>query len=270
MGRVVNTAIIEDDPFARMWMSLLIARDWRTHLVLDVLRKEFSVHQLRTHPPIKVVLLSLDELADYVEITAVIGAIRETIAARIVGIGVYLAEEWVRSVESNGLDGYLIKEELGDSLAWAVAYAARDEWVMTPSVQRAFARLERPFQPKSLVIDGRQLKYGLQPEDARLARLALLYSMERKDLADEQGTGHQVIMNRVSELYEHLFVDDPHSEKPFPEERLSSFPVLQRKLEKIYAERGDKVSGSEKEAIAFHLITEPVVTRLESKASPYR
>ena len=38
-------AIVEDDPFARNWMALLAARDWRTRLA-----GEFD-EPLKTHPP---------------------------------------------------------------------------------------------------------------------------------------------------------------------------------------------------------------------------
>ena len=60
MYREIRVAIVEDDPYARDLMALLMWRDWRTRVVAEVGRPEDIRHVLEEENP-NLILLGADD-----------------------------------------------------------------------------------------------------------------------------------------------------------------------------------------------------------------
>ena len=99
--------------------------------------------------------------------------------------------------------GYILKNEISYSLAWAVDIAMSGKWVITEGVRSLAASMRFPLSRPCVVLDGRRtLQSTLSKHQADVSRLAFLFSMERRELADELGVVEDWGYGLVSQVYE--------------------------------------------------------------------
>ena len=95
------------------------------------------------------------------------------------------------------------------SLAWAIDIALTGKWVVTEGVRSLAADMRFPLPHPCVVMDGRKtLQSTLSKHQAEVSRLAFLFSMERRELADEMGIVEDWSYGLVSQIYEQLGVKD--------------------------------------------------------------
>ena len=74
--------------------------------------------------------------------------------------------------------GYILKDEVSYSLAWAVDLALAGKWVITDSIRAMAFSLGIDLPDPCVIIDGRKtMQEHLTPHQADVARLAFLFSM---------------------------------------------------------------------------------------------
>jgi DNA-binding NarL/FixJ family response regulator len=261
----IHVVVVEDDPFARNWMALVAVRDWRTRLVGEAANPGELLPLLRD-PALRVDLVLLD--TDIPGGEDWIPRIVETLAPlerspRILCTGIRPNRTVLRQLDQPFFTGYILKDEIRYSLTWAIALALEGKWVITDGVQALAAaeglRLRRPC----VVLDGRNIIGHLTERQADVARLAFLFSIERRELADELGVGEDWGYQLVSAVYESLGIKDVLSDDQVLDDYFGHYALIRSYIERIKRERGGAVKSKDMETLAFHMMTMPEMRELE-------
>ncbi len=258
-------AIVEDDPFARNWMALLAARDWRTRLA-----GEFD-------EPLKIIPL-LHKKASYVDLILMdtdipggedwIPEILGTISGiphppAILCTGIRPNPNVLARMSHPSFVGYILKNEIGFSLAWAIDIAMTGKWVITEGVHSMASSMRFPIPHPCVVMDGRKtLQSTLSKRQADVSRLAFLFSMERKELADELGIVEDWSYGLVSQIYEQLGVKDILTDDEMLKSYFADQPLILSHIDKIREEGHGSAKAHDLETLAFHIITLPEMVDL--------
>jgi DNA-binding NarL/FixJ family response regulator len=264
MPRDFRVVIVEDDPFARNWMVLLAVRDWRTRVIGEVDEPSKLIPFL-TDPisPVDFVLMDTDIPGgeDWIpRILEVVSNLKRQ--PKILLTSVRANPVVIRQINHPVFAGYILKEEIGYSLAWAMSLALDGTWVMTDGVQ-ALASAERITLPKpSLVLEGRHRVAGLTQRQADVARLAFLFSIERRELADELGVGEDWGYQLVSAVYESLGIKDFLTDEALAREYFGRSKLIMSYVDRIRRETKGSGKSKDMETLAFHVITMPEIKEL--------
>jgi len=159
--------------------------------------------------------------------------------------------------------GYILKNEIGYSLAWAIDIALTGKWVITDSVRSLASSMRYPLPRPCVVMDGRKtLQTTLSKRQSEVSRLAFLFSMERKELADELGIVEDWGYGLVSQIYEQLGVKDILTDDEAMLSYFADQPLILAHIEKVRAENKGSLKAHDMETLAFHIITMPEMVSL--------
>ncbi len=264
MKRDIRVVVVEDDPFARNWMVLLAVRDWRTR-VIGELSDPAQLVPFLTDPisPVDFIILDTDIPGgeDWIpRILELISGMEET--PHILCTGVRPNKDVLAQLSHPAFAGYVLKNEIGYSMAWAISLAINGTWVITDGVQ-ALASAEGVDLPKPcLVLEGRHRIVGLTPRQADVARLAFLFSIERRELADELGVGEDWGYQLVSAVYENMGIKDFISDEALVEEYFGDSDLILSYVDRIRSESKKSGKSKDMETLAFHVITMPEIKEL--------
>lgn len=257
--------ILEDDPFARNWMALLAARDWRTRVVgefdqplkiIPLLHQKVSVVDL--------ILMDTDipDGEDWIpQILGAISGMKHPPA--ILCTGIRANPEVLGRMTHPSFVGYILKNEISYSLAWAIDIAMSGKWVVTEGVRSLAASMRFPLPRPCEVLDGRRtLQSTLSEHQADVSRLAFLFSMERRELADELGVVEDWGYGLVSQIYTQLGVKDVLTDDEAMVSYFGNQPLILSHIQKIRATGKASVKAHDLETLAFHIITMPEMVDL--------
>lgn len=260
-----HIVIVEDDPFARNWMALLAARDWRTRLAGEVSRP-LDVLPILQNKTMRVDLLLMDTDIPGGEdwITPILGAISGLKRPpAILCTGIRPNPYVLGRLAHPAFVGYILKDEIGFSLAWAVSLAMSGKWVITESIRAMSLSLGIPLPRPCVMLDGRRTaQQWLTHRQADVARLAFLFSMERRELADELGIVEDWGYGLVSQIYEHLGVKEILRDDATLKDYFAGQELLTAQILKIRSETNGSLKAHALETLAFHLITMPEIVEL--------
>jgi hypothetical protein len=258
-------AIVENDPFARNWMALLAARDWRTRVagefdeplkIIPMLHKKASY--------IDLILLDTDipSGGDWIpQILEAISGIERPPA--ILCTGISADQDVLGRMTHPCFVGYILKNEISYSLAWAIDIALTGKWVITEGVRSLASAIRFPLPHPCMVLDGRRtLQSTLSKHQAEVSRLAFLFSMERRELADELGIVEDWSYGLVSQIYEQLGVKDILNDEETLQSYFGDQPLILSHIEKIRAAGKNSIKTHDLETLAFHIITMPEMVDL--------
>ncbi len=253
-------AIVEDDPFARNWMALLAARDWRTRLAgeFDEPLKLIPYLRQKASPPDLVLLdTEIPGGKDWIsEILEVVAGLEH--APAILCTGIQANPDVLGRLDHPCFAGYVLKDEINFSLAWAIDLALTGKWVITESVRSLASAIRFSLPHPCMMLDGRKtLQSTLSRHQAEVSRLAFLFSMERRELADELGIVEDWSYGLVSQIYEHLGVKDILSDTEALQSYFGDQPLILAHIQKIKAEGKNSFKAHDLETLAFHIITMP-------------
>jgi DNA-binding NarL/FixJ family response regulator len=257
--------ILEDDPFARNWMALLAARDWRTRLAGEFdqpLKIIPLLHQKASN--IDLILMDTDIPGGEDWIPQILGAISGMgHPPAILCTGIRANPDILGRMSHPSFVGYILKNEINYSLAWAIDSALSGKWVITEGVRSLASSIRFALPRPCVVLDGRKtLQSTLSKHQANVSRLAFLFSMERRELADELGIVEDWSYGLVSQIYEQLGVKDIIND----DEALSSYfedqPLILSHIQKIRETGKSSTKTRDLETLAFHIITMPEVVAL--------
>ncbi len=266
MQKELNVIIVEDDPYARDFMSMLLRRDWRTRVV-----GEFSslsgmeLKQALRSPSVHADILLLDtEVANDENWPAkVVQMTRVLPRPPLIVFTCTSPEPHVleRILGAKG-GGYIAKNEILYALATAITAVAKGQVVITPGVLIVAGRLELPEQ--TLIMDGTMPVANFTSREKDLTRLGLLFNLAQRDIADDLIISTDFVAEVMGQIYDKLGVHEILD----GEKELGSFfqdEKLQERCQKIleqYSANGNRTGRKAPgmSTLAFHLLTVPETT----------
>lgn len=260
MSKDILVSIMSDDLFARNWMSLLVVRDWRTRLVTEMNCQADPFALLsQNEQRCDFLVVDLDTLSTNPSLISTLNNQDDAKKPlKIIGISSRVESRFLSRIKPELLAGYLIKDEIGNALGWAITFAADDKLVFTPSTSNLVFDLALDLSREKVILRKR-IQEGITDHQKEIARMAIIYSVGRRDLADELKISDQWSYGMVSELYEKLGVADLVSGEETSLLLLQDDPKITKKLDKIIKDLGTGKKARDLETLAFHLLTMPVI-----------
>lgn len=263
----LNLLLIEDDPFARDLMGMLLTRDWRTRLVGEVGSEE-EVRRALAEPGRRIDAILLDtevpDEANWLPRIAGLAALADP-SPRILCTATKPDAHSLRQAVESGFGGYLIKKEIGYALGTAVSHSVKSRrFILTPSGYRAALGARLPLPPDSWLFDGTKPVAKLTPREAEIARLAILFNHPYNELSDELLIRADQVGKVVSQVYEKLGMDYIISGE-IPPETIFDDEVILRNFRRILqqvAARKSKRKAADMPTLAFHLLTQPEMRQI--------
>lgn len=260
MAKDILVSILSDDLFSLNWMSLLIVRDWRTRVFTEgELINPLQVNEVETIQHVDVVVADIDSFVQNSNLfTNLNKYLTENPSLIVVGVGSRIEPLFFQRIPSNNIGGYLLKSEISSSLGWAVSFAYKGSLIFTPGAhQAAFAQGYSSTKPIRVV---KSRNYpGMTDRQSEIARLAIIFSVGRRDLADELKISDQWSYGVVSELYEKLGLNDLADDKDVIFSSLENDPIIKIHIDEILAELGTSKKARDLETLAFHILTLPEI-----------
>ena len=264
MAKDIQVLIIEDDPYARDLMALLLTRDWRTRVIGEIANE----HELRDfienfHPPIDVVIVDTEipgepDLPFF--LTEILGRLPKK--PTIIYTATQADGKTLDRLVQIGFGGYVIKGELLYALGSAVAAVARGDCVITRSIQPIAARYAS--LQEAHIFHGRRIEDIFTRRESELVRLALIFNLSIRDMADELVLSPEWVSEVVSGVYKKLGLREILAGEIPLEEYFEDPGVLERCQEITRRTRTKLADGRLRKApwmstLAFHLLTNPKV-----------
>lgn len=258
--------IVESDTYARSWMALLLARDWRTRIVGEAASIEaaagfFSGEQAKKRGLANLVLVNVDQnLATLPQLASLPGG------PGVLLIGESAQPQALAAVPFPGFFGYLLKPEIRHSLAWAIALAGPAEWVITPGLAEALrgrGARRAGSGSRALVLNGHNPIHNFTDHEAEAARMALVFSMERGELSDEIKISKEWVYGLVSSIYRKLGMEEILNGEVDPAEYLGSQFAQTPQVQALLRRAAGRKKGKELETLAYHILTMPSVQPLD-------
>lgn len=256
----ILVTILEDDIFSRNWMSLLLVRDWRTRLVGEFTSQvDLCTYLDMGNQNFDILILDVDFLGDDISVASLCEKLvqKQQHPVKVLLIGVHENHRLVSSLSEELVCGYVLKDEVGYSLSWVISLVYDGRWVLTPSVLAMANRLNYVLPENKTIVRGRMSIPGFTDHDAEVARMAIIFSLGRRDLADELKISEQWSYGLVSEIYSKLGL----TEILLGEEDLFSYigenKVIRHHFEEILDQLDTSKKARDLETLAYHLITMP-------------
>jgi DNA-binding NarL/FixJ family response regulator len=261
MIRDIRTFVLDRDAFVRNWITLLLARDWRTHYGGESSSVDDFVALVSGEKPYLDVILMDDVLAADEKFFRKYEASAASLPHKPITIfmGLEPNPQVLKHFSSPGIGGYLLKNEIQHSIIWAVSLAVAGDWVVTPGIQDAIYQSGIYPAGKGIVLDGRTPVASLSDREKEAARMALLFSLERHDLADELNISKDWSYGMVSAIYKKLGVDEILEGEVDPSTFLGTNELVLTHLKEIIAELHGSPKAKDIETLAFHIFTMPEI-----------
>jgi len=261
MIRDIRVLVVDKDPYVRNWIALLVARDWRTHIAGEVGSiNDLALFIKDKKPRVDVLILEAELAANDYSFKDFKEAISQLSHSPVILFwGLQPDGRVIKRLSQPNFKGYLLKDEIGNSLAWAAAIASGGDWVLTPSIQEALFRLDLALPGKGVVIDGRNLIAELTDREAEVARMAFIFSLDRHDLADELNISKDWSYGLVSSVYNKLGLDEILRGEVDPTAYLGSNELVLDHLRDIISQLKGSSKARDIETLAFHIFTMPEI-----------
>ena len=264
MAKDIQVLIIEDDPYARDLMTLLLTRDWRTHVIGEIANlQELQKFINEYHPPIDVAIVDT-EIPSKPDMPFIITETLNKLAKKPVIL--YTATQANGRILDRlvqiGFGGYIIKEELRYALGSAVAAVARGDCVVTRGVHSIASRYT--ISNDYHIYEGSRIEDIFTRRESELVRLALIFNLSIRDMADELVLSPEWVSEVVSGVYKKLGLREILAGEIPLEEYFEDPAVLERCQEITQRTQTKLADGRLRKApwmstLAFHLLTNPCV-----------
>jgi hypothetical protein len=255
--RDILVALYSEDPYVLDWMSLLVVRDWRTRVITTASQlSELSDLFQGSNILCDAMVIDLDNCSNLKQIGKHLSDSSKTI--KVLGLTRKQNPEFFKVIPEDAISGLLYKQEIEDSLGWAISFAFDDTPVYTALAMDDAWKVNFFVPNNRLVLKSRNYP-GLTDRQSVIAKLAIIYSITRRDLADELKISDQWSYGVVSELYNNLGLGDILDKNQNFESILETDKVIKTHIDGILEDLGDSKKARDLETLAFHLITMPVI-----------
>lgn len=266
MQKELNVIIVEDDPYARDFMSMLLRRDWRTRVVGEYSSVSgMELKQALRSPSVHADILLLDtEVANDENWPAKVVQMTRVLPRPPLILFTCTSPEphiLERILDAKGA-GYIAKNEVLYALATAITAVAKGQFVITPGVLIVSGRLELPKH--TLIMDGTMPVANFTTREKDLTRLGLLFNLAQRDIADDLYISTDFVAEVMGQIYDKLGVREIlDGEKAL--ERFFQDEKVRERCEEIleqYAANGTRAGRKAPgmSTLAFHLLTVPETT----------
>lgn len=261
MNKDILVAILEDDIFARNWMALLMVRDWRTRLVGEfTTQAEFCAFLQNANQPFDMLILDVDFFREIITVDEICQTLSDAEqVAKILLTGVRPDPKIIKQMTGERVCGYVLKNEVGYSLSWIISFVFDGHWVLTPGTQKMAHQLNIRLPSNTLVLDGRTSISGFTDHEAEVARMAFIFSVGRRDLADELQISEQWSYGLISELYKKMGLTDIISGEVDLFSYIGESKIIRNKFIEIVDQMGTSKKARDMETLAYHLLTMPEI-----------
>jgi len=258
MHKSIQVIIVEEDSFAKNWMALLLARDWRTQIIYETDSAKSAFHFVEGFAgrPDFILLDADQSLTTISKIEQQQNSGIKTPGIILVGNSPTL-EILKQATKFSSIRGYILKSEISYSLAWAVDFASAGQWVATPGILDLANEHRRMLPENHVILNGEKTFSPLTQHETTVARMALIFSMERRDLADELNITEEWSYGLVSTLYKKLGLDEILHGEVSPEAYLGKHPIMLERFNSICQVVRSSKKAKDMESLAFHLLTAP-------------
>lgn len=259
MKRDILVALYSEDSYAINWMSLLVVRDWRTRVVVEASSAaELHVHLNQEHQYIDTMVLDLDLITNLRQVSKEINAYASYSRKnpKVIAVSSTQMPSYFDEIDSDLIGGYLLKQEISMSLGWAISFASEGKQVYTPTGLDIAVSANYQLPRSRLMLQTRSYP-GLTERQSEIARLAIIFSIGRRDLADELKISDQWSYGMVSELYSQLGLSEILDENQEFNSILENDKVIKAHIDDILEDLGTSKKARDLETLAFHLLTMP-------------
>lgn len=240
-------------------MALLLVRDWRTRLIAEFSNQvELCQYIDGNSQPFDMLIMDVDLFGE----TYTVHDICENLSERhspvkILLTGVQAESRIFRKALSEQITGYVLKGEVGYSLSWVISLAAEGYYILTPGTMSLANQMNYLLPQEHMLLDGRHSIPGFTDHESEVARLAFIFSLGRRDLADELKISEQWSYGLVSELYKKIGLGEILSGEVDLFSYIPENSVIRRHFTEILAEMGGSTKARDMETLAYHLLTMP-------------
>ncbi|HUF37259.1 MAG TPA: response regulator [Anaerolineales bacterium] len=267
MPKDLNVLLIEDDPYARDLMGMLLARDWRTRVIAET-GSEDGVRGLLDDPIQRVDTILLDtEVPGDPDWPFRITEIARTSVSKpdVIFTATAARAETLQRAVAEGHGGYLLKPEIRYSMASAVAVVSKNGlFAVTPSVYTLALQQRILLPERSVVLDGRKSTLNLTPREQEIARLAILFNHPHRELSDELLIRADQVAKHVSNVYSKLGLDEFLAGEIDPETFFQDDLILGRfrAILNRVSSNPTRRKTADMATLAFHLLTVPDIQEI--------
>lgn len=264
MAKDIRVLIIEDDPYAQDLMSLLLTRDWRTRVVAEVSNKA-ELNDLLKQGNLKLDVVVVDtEIPGKPELPFELAATVQDLPSHpaILYTSTDGSPNPIERMMQAGRGGYVLKGELLYALASAVSMVSAGKYVITPGVERFLAGLD--YDNDIRILDGRKQWTAFTPREREVIRLAMIFNLAIRDMADELVLSHGWVSEVISMIYLKLGLREILTGESALEDYFEDEAVLAHC--RAITQRGEASAGDKKlrkapwmSTLAFHLLTIPEI-----------
>jgi DNA-binding NarL/FixJ family response regulator len=265
MPKDIRVLIIEDDPYARDLMSLLLTRDWRTRVVGEV-NGEAELNLFLSDEMQKVDVVILDtEIPGDPGIPEKLAQLTQEMPnpPRILYTGTLANRDFLEKITNECCNGYILKQDILYALGAAVALTASGNYVITPGIMQSAGRYA--FPNGTLILDGRRLTTQFSRREKELIRLGIIFNLAIRDIADELVLGAGWVSEIISTIYRKLGVREILTGEVPLDMYFTNETVLEHCKEITKRAMSKPKGGKLRKApwmstLAFHLLTVPDIT----------
>lgn len=201
----LKVVILDTDYYAMQSINGYLAWDRRTRVTYMTTNLDNFWSYLRDIAVAElpdVVIMDADHLGDIDHVKIVIQDVQKLIpSTMIICLSQTNSPRLIETVASAGARAFLLKHEVGMQIAWAIIYAMKQDFLVTPSVARIVtdSRVSRVFQAAVLP---EQRDYPEMTDRIRQAiRLCVIEGMPAHLAADEMGISLHTIRGYIKEGY---------------------------------------------------------------------
>ena len=133
------------------------------------------------------------------------------------------------------------------------------QWVLTPGVLSMANRMNYVLPKHITIIRGRLSIPGFTDHEAEVAKMAIIFSLGRRDLADELKISEQWSYGLVSEIYSKMGLSEILSGEEDLFSYISENVVIRHHFEEILTQLNTSRKAKDLETLAYHLITMPEI-----------
>ncbi|MEA3327655.1 MAG: hypothetical protein U9R53_10205 [Chloroflexota bacterium] len=261
MNKDILVAILEDDIFSSNWMSLLMVRDWRTRLVGEFTNcVELCAYLENPNLSFDVLIVDVDQFGENFHIDDICRILSgNNLEVKLLLTGVLPKASIFRQINDDRVCGYVLKNEVGYSLSWIISFVYENSWVFTPGTMALASQINFPIPQNKLIVDGRKNLPGFTDHEAEVARFAFIFSLGRRDLADELKISEQWSYGLVSELYTKMGLSEILSGEVDLFSYIPENPIIRSHFTEIIEELGSSTKARDMETLAYHLLTMPEI-----------
>lgn len=265
MSKDIRVLIVEDDPYSRDLMSLLLTRDWRTRVIGEVsTEKQLSLFLEDEMQKIDVVILDTEIPGDSGLPLRMASRIKEISRfSKILYTGTLANPDILSRIIRGEGNGYILKQDILYALGSAVALTTSQSCIVSPGIQQIAGRKALPNG--TLVLDGRKLTTNFSRRENELIRLGIIFNLAIRDIADELVLGAGWVSELISTIYKKLGVREILSGDIPLDLYFTDEAVLEHCREIMKRTRSTQPGGKLRKApwmstLAFHLLTVPEIS----------